>query len=348
MNKVGIVGNFGSNNISNGQIVKTKIVSRELEKKYGEDEIVTVNTDLRKTHPFKLLVSCIKLVFQNENILILPAQNGLKVFARLFSILCKILRKQLHYCVIGGWLPDFISENTYMLKYLKRFNAIYVETKTMKKKLFNIGLNNVYYMPNFKVIDLVSEREMPNNFSIPYKLCTFSRVKKEKGIIDAINAVNNINKKYGKKIYTLDIYGTIEDEFKQELYCMLSKYDCSIKYKGLVKYDKSTKVLKNYFALIFPTYYEGEGFPGTVIDAFSSGVPVIATDWKYNREIISNGKTGYIYNIHDDKEIELTNVLKDIYLSPNKITELKLNCLQEAAKYDSSIVMECMINQLEK
>jgi glycosyltransferase involved in cell wall biosynthesis len=50
-----------------------------------------------------------------------------------------------------------------------------------------------------------------------------------------------------------------------------------------------TKVLRDYFALLFPIYYIGEGFAGTAIDAFSAGVPVIASDWKYNSEVIKEG-----------------------------------------------------------
>lgn len=41
----------------------------------------------------------------------------------------------------------------------------------------------------------------------------------------------------------------------------------AVEYKGLVPYDQSTKYLKQYFALIFPTFFSGEGFPGTIIDA---------------------------------------------------------------------------------
>ncbi|MFR3494185.1 MAG: glycosyltransferase [Blautia sp.] len=53
-----------------------------------------------------------------------------------------------------------------------------------------------------------------------------------------------------------------------------------IRYKGMVPFNQSTEVLKNYDALLFPTYYEGEGFAGTIIDAFAAGLPVIASDWK--------------------------------------------------------------------
>lgn len=70
----------------------------------------------------------------------------------------------------------------------------------------------------------------------------------------------------------------------------------------MVPFNQSTEVLKNYDALLFPTYYEGEGFAGTIIDAFAAGLPVIASDWKYNSEIIKQGITGVITKTHSISE----------------------------------------------
>lgn len=46
--------------------------------------------------------------------------------------------------------------------------------------------------------------------SEPLPLCTFSRVMKEKGIEDAVNAVKSVNKYFGRVVYTLDIYGQVD------------------------------------------------------------------------------------------------------------------------------------------
>jgi len=99
--------------------------------------------------------------------------------------------------------------------------------------------------------------------------------------------------------------------------------------------------------LLFPTYYEGEGFPGTIIDAFSSGLPAIATDWRYNSELISNGETGFIYKLNNYKETGLMEILKEVYNKPEKIMAMKSSCLNEAKKYDVSTVMSQMIQRME-
>lgn len=349
MKQVGICGNFGAyQDIANGQMIKTKVLTQELEEYFGKENISIVDTYLWSKNPIKLLLQCFRLVILCKNIIILPAHNGIKIFAPLFKILCKIFNRKLHYSVIGGWLPEFLSSNPRILKSVRSMDGVYVETKSMKEKLINLGINNVIYMPNFKKINIVDIKKIKKNHTVPYKLCTFSRVKKEKGIIDAINAVNKINDELNKIVFTLDIYGTIEEDFKAEFKNAIDRSNKSCTYKGVIEFNNTTEVLKDYFALVFPTYYEGEGFPGTIIDSFSSGLPVIATDWKYNSEIISNKKNGLIYkSTKENKEQGLTDILNKVYDNPEIITSMKNDCILEAKKYNPSHVMSYMIDKME-
>ena len=94
---------------------------------------------------------------------------------------------------------------------------------------------------------------------------------------------------------------------------------------------------------MFPTYWEGEGFPGTFIDCFASGLPIIATDWNYNAEIIKNNLTGYIYKRDSDNY----NLIKEIKLSlenVEQINKMRKNCLKEYKKYNPQNV----INEIKK
>jgi glycosyltransferase involved in cell wall biosynthesis len=110
----------------------------------------------------------------------------------------------------------------------------------------------------------------------------------------------------------------------------------------LVPFDKSVEVLKEYFSLLFPTYYEGEGFAGTLIDAYSAGVPVIATDWRYNAELI-NQNTGYVYPTGDQQAF--IDILHKIVSNPKMITDKKQLCLKEAEKYKIDKVVGDFLNK---
>jgi glycosyltransferase involved in cell wall biosynthesis len=340
MNKIGICGHYGEGkSLLNGQTIKTKILTDELARQLDAHSISIVDTHNWKANPFKLFFQCINLIRNSEYIIILPAMKGVKVFVPLFLFSNFLFKRKLHYVVIGGWLPELLKSNRKLKNQLKQFDGIYVETHTMIELLSHMGFKNVFYMPNFKPIKVLTEDELmyPKN---PYKLCTFSRVMKEKGIEDAINAVKSINEKYNEVLFSLDIYGQIEKGYEKDFGELQQHFPDYISYQGLVDFDKSTNILKNYFSLLFPTYYEGEGFPGTVIDAFSSGLPVIATNWKYNSEVIQHGQTGLIY----EGGVEgLVFTLNEILSIPNEIMLMKRNCIIEAQKYNPESVVGTFI-----
>ena len=152
---------------------------------------------------------------------------------------------------------------------------------------------------------------------------------KEKGITDAIEALAELNK--GKIIATLTVYGPIAAEYKAEFEQLIAKYKDFCTYGGVVSPDDSVKTLKNYYMLLFPTYWKGEGMPGTIIDAFCAGVPVIARRWGYCDEMIEHQKTGFVYDF--DKPEELKTWLEYVLKYPQEIYKMKKNCLLAGSNY---------------
>lgn len=328
--KITIVGHFAQNlNFNDGQTIKTRNLYNELQKKYTNTNLI--DTYNWRKRIFNLFISCIKSLKNSDNVIILPAQNGVKVFVPLFAVFNVIYKRKIHYVVVGGWLPELLLKKPWLIKYLKEYHSIMVETRGMKKKLNNLGLMNVDILLNFKNINIMQKTFYKSDYNQKCSLCMFSRVIKEKGIGDAIKAVSLINEKIQKDIFWLDIYGPIGDEYKDEFDLIMKNSKDFIKYKGVVDSNKSVDVISNYDFLLFPTYYSGEGLAGTIIDAFSSGVPVIASDWKYNREVISNEKNGLIFKTRDIEELE--TILYKIYQKSYDIEAMKKNCLKEAKKY---------------
>lgn len=343
--KVGICGHFGEGeNFLDGQTVKTKILTKELTKKLDKKNIQIVDTHGWKKTPFSLLIKCIMLSSKCKNIIILPAHKGIKVFALLFVILNKAFNRKLHYVVVGGWLPELLERNDALRSRLSKFDGVYVETYNMLEKIKEQGLTNVKYLPNFKDLCILNEEELIYQNKEPYKLCTFSRVSKEKGIEDAIEAVTNVNCFLGRIAYTLDIYGQVEKKYKERFESLKKEFPEYITYKGVVDYNRSVDVLKDYFALLFPTYYSGEGFPGTILDAYASGLPVIATNWRYNPEIIQHQVDGIIYEYKNKDNLQ--KILTEIREKPEVILNMKKNCLKRAKQYKPEVVISEFINYL--
>lgn len=326
---------------ADGQSVKTLNLTNAL-KEDGRYEIFTVDTTNWKKSPFKLFLNVIKALRKCNAVIMLPAHNGLKVFSRLLYMFKKKNTK-LYYDVIGGWLADYLKANKRISSILKKFDGIFVETESMQNALEKQGFNNVTVVPNFKDIKPLREDELVFNENKPFKFCTFSRVVKEKGIEDAVNAITEVNREYGETVCTLDIYGSIDENYKEEFETLKSGFPEFVSYKGVISPEKSVETVKNYFALLFPTYYDGEGFAGTLLDAMFAGVPVIASDWKYNSEIIIDNYSGGIFATGD-----FSNFVEHIKFAVNStkdFNKLKLNCLKKAEEFSKETAIK-KINEL--
>lgn len=342
---ISVIGHFGKNKtLLNGQTVKTKIITEALREYFGNDSVVTYDTYGGVKTLLKAPFQVYSAIKNSSDVIIFPAHNGVRIYAPLLILLKKILKsRKIHYVVIGGWLPEFLKNKVCLANSLKQFDGIYVETNTMKLALESMGFINIYLMPNCKKIPILSEDELVYPVGKPYRLCTFSRVMQEKGIEDAVRAVNAVNESMGQTVFSLDIYGQVDGkqtEWFDELHKTFPDY---IHYGGLVPFDKSVETLKEYFSLLFPTYYEGEGFAGTLIDAYSAGVPVVASDWKYNVELV-NENVGYLYEAHNN--VALAKILVMLAKNPDLMIQKKSNCLNEAKKYELDQVVKVLINQI--
>lgn len=336
LKKICTIGHYAlGHQYLDGQTVKTKILTKEMIKHYGKSEVGIIDTYGGKKQLLNVLGYCKKALSQAQNVIIFPAENGLRVFAPLLVALNKKYHRKLYYVVIGGWLPTFILNKNFLTNVLRKFDGIFVETNAMKNALQKQGLINVNVIPNCKELDILDEKNLIYNDDGMVAFCTFSRVMKEKGIADAVDAIININKKYGKPVCSLDIYGQI-DKNQEEWFTQLQQtFPKEVQYKGVVPFDQSTRVLKDYYALLFPTHYDGEGFAGTLIDAMAAGVPVVATDWKYNSEIIKEGKNGTIIKTGEKLEDVLCRILED----RDQWNSLKKTSVEAAKQYLPNVAM---------
>ncbi len=335
----------GNNNFLDGQTVKTKNIYNELVRKYGEENISKIDTFNWKKHPIYFIRKCRKELRNTENLIILPAHNGVKVFVPFFNFWNKFYHKKIFYAVVGGWLPELLASKVWLTKEIRKLSKVFVETTKMKEDLSKLAIKNVEILVNFKSIQILNEKDLKYEYSRPLELCTFSRVMKEKGIEDAIDVVKKINEETNEIVYTLDIYGPIDKSYVDRFEKLKNTLPSYIKYAGCVDSEKSVEVLKKYYLLLFPTKFKTEGIPGTIIDALSAGVPVVASKWENYADILVNEENSFLFNMNDLKEFE--NILKNLK-DINKVIEIKNKTLQSITKFKSETAMQVLYKNIEK
>ena len=339
MKRIGIWGQYGDGGkIADGQAVRTTIITNELYRRYGKENVATVNTNAWKKHPFSFFFKTVKLYFTSEKVVVLPADNGFKVVVAIYDLLSKLKKRELYDVVIGGYLPKLLEEQPKYIKKLEKYNGLFVQTENIKRDLEKYGLKNIYILSNPKRLNLRTAEDIVLNNEKYLSVCILSRVSEDKGIEDAVDAVRLFNQKYGEIRIKLDIYGMILPQYKERFEQLLTENAEFVAYKGIADYDKTVETLSPYFALLFPTYFHGEGFPGNMIDCFNTGIPVIATDWLYNKDVIKDGYNGLLIPIKNPSA--LCGALETLYNDREIALAIARNNLEEAKKYDPDEVMK--------
>lgn len=340
--KIAVCGHFGGNNeCYDGQTIKTRTVYNELLTKYSSDVIYKIDTYNWKKNKIKLFLKTIKSMFSCSDIIFLTAHNGVKIFIPLFALLNKFFHRKIHYIMIGCWLPEILLQHKHIRKMAKELNYIYVETYIVIDQLKQLELNNCVYMKNFKCLD-VAKLGHNNKNNNTMKCCIFSRIEREKGIEDAIEVVTKLRKDYE---ISLDIYGEIKESFKLDFEKALKDKEMFIKYKGVCKPNDSVSIIKNYDLLLFPTRYETEGIPGTIIDSYFAGVPVLASRWISFSEVIDEDKTGLGYKFGDNNDFYCK--LQFAINNRKVINKMKEKCIKKALDYRPENCMKILFENID-
>jgi len=342
--KIAIIGHFGGKeSITDGQTVKTVTLYEELSKA-TDWKIQKVDTYYKRKNPIKLMLQTLLCLISIKDIIVLLSGNGMKFFFPLLTFASKVFHTRVYHDVIGGNLDSYIKKYPRFVDYLNSFKRNWVETERLKSRVEACGITNCEVIPNFKRLIITPEKDIQNNYKEPFSFCTFSRVMKEKGIEDAIEAVEAINSDNGRMVCTLDIYGMIDEGYKERFKDILEASSDAVHYRGIVSYNKSVEVIKDYYALLFPTVWEGEGFPGTIVDSFSAGLPVVATDWNSNAELLENEVTGIIYP--NDKISNLTCAIEWIISNVTRMVFMKQKCVSIAEVYQPDKWIERIVAEI--
>jgi glycosyltransferase involved in cell wall biosynthesis len=157
------------------------------------------------------------------------------------------------------------------------------------------------------------------------------RIIPEKGAKDAIEAAKKAQVK-------LELAGKPKAKREEEYFNQEMKplFDDFVYYRGFVQGEARREFYYGK-ALIFPSKAQ-ESFGLTMIEALSSGTPVIAYDRGAVREVIEEGKTGFIVPADDIDAI--ANAMKKINsMSEEEYLIMRKNCREVAEKRFSLKVM---------
>lgn len=336
-----VIGYFGYHtNKLDGQTVKTRNLYALVAKHFNDVSFFdTQEFRFSKKSILKMFYAILKA----DQLIYLPAHGNLKYLFPLIWLMCRFNHSKIYYFIIGGWLSLFVRNLPIHRFMLKRISGIYSETKRLKKELNEwYGMNNVHIFNNFRSFDFCP---VEHHISGELHLVFMARVCRQKGLDMIFKLGDFLSKTRNMYKISIDFYGQIikedEDFFRTEI----SRFPF-MEYKGVLQPNNIYEVLQKYDALILPTHYPREGLPGSVVDAYISGIPVIVTNWAYAEEFVENGKTGLIVP-YEDGQKELNDAVLFLLSNENDLHEMKLNAYQRAFQFSEKVAWEQLKNILD-
>jgi len=238
--------------------------------------------------------------------------------------------EKIYYWVIGGTYAKLCNEGTIGSEKYKDLHLIAVEGESMNIQLENEGFKNVMVLPNFKTIDYLPS--LIKSKGKTSKFVFLSRVMPQKGVDYIIEASKKLEEQ-NINDFEVDIYGIIDPAYEEDFQNKI-KNNKTVKYNGflMLNENKGYDILASYDAMLFPTYWHGEGFPGIIIDAFISGLPVIASEWNLNTSLIKDKYNGMIIPVHNVDA--LASAMKGVITGEVDINTLSANAQKDVMKYD--------------
>lgn len=150
----------------------------------------------------------------------------------------------------------------------------------------------------FKPIDIINTQTKNElmekyHFSGTFTIIFVSRLLKQKGLDDLVNAVNDINKEADKKI-NLMIVGWIDpsnpDSFSEEEITAFTKLP-NVAYLG--KRNDIDQLIAMADAAVLPTFYR-EGTPRFLLEAMAMAKPILTTDMPGCNHLVKNKQNGVL------------------------------------------------------
>jgi glycosyltransferase involved in cell wall biosynthesis len=223
----------------------------------------------------------------------------------------------------------------------KKINCLFFQN-TENRQFFidnNIAVDKHRLIPGsgvnleyFNVLDYTSDETIEFTF--------ISRIMKEKGIDQYIEAAEYIRNKYPNTRF--HICGFCEEAYDDKLKMLQDKG--IIHYHGMQRDVR--EILAKTHCTIHPTYYP-EGMSNVLLESSACGRPIITTNRSGCRETVDDGINGYIVEQQSSKDI-IEKIEKFLKLSYEDKKNMGLAGRKKVEKeFDRQIVVEAYMDEIE-
>ena len=321
--------------------------------KISEIEIGSAYNSKKLLHVFRDQYRVYKIISYNEiDIIHVNPSLDLKSILRDGLIMLIAQNKKIPVLVfMHGWSEDFEKKILKIIQWF--FNITILKAKgfivlasSFKKKLITWGVKSPIYISTTAV-----EENLLKNFSIEkkiynlincieLKLLFLSRLEKEKGVIETIEAFMILRRKGYKITLSVAGDGPMMDKINN-LQKNLNNNQFNIMLLGDVRGKEKINLFNSHHIYCFPTYY-GEGMPITILEAMAFGMPIITRPVGGIKDFFINGKMGFL--TESKRPDEIAKYIEILLCDRKKILNIaKFNHAYAMKNFIASVVSKNII-----
>lgn len=315
---------------TNGESMKNRLFIERFNELY--DKVYTFNAKGVKHNPLKLIKLILFCLFNHRINVFVSASPGVGI--PLVKLMWCLGCKNIYYWMVGGSFHEKVKRGELNKAFFQKMKWLIVQSPRMLNSLIEQGFTNVYYISNSKRINYLPDIAMRNNKCMRFVF--LSRINPTKGCEEIVESARQLNRIGYQDKFRIDFYGAIDKcyaSFPESI-----KGIPNVSYNGfldLTNIDGYNK-LAEFDMMLFPTYWDGEGFPGVIIDSYIAGVPVLASDWSLNCDYV-NEETGIIIPHHNQQR--LFEVMKEVIDGKFDLKAMAIKCQGLALRYDNRTVI---------
>ena len=245
-------------------------------------------------------VMCLKT--NNIDLVHINPSLDMKSFIRdgMFALLARLNKKKI-VVFFHGWEKSFEARIEHSLVWRFRFffgksDAFIVLSDQFKKTLERWGITQPIYkgvtviddddLSGFDIQNALKKRQSSEKWRVLF----LSRILRDKGIYETIEAVSVLKAKY--PIIELIVAGD-GDELENVKSLVHNLNMSNVTFVGYVRGEEKRHIFEKSQVFCYPTYY-GEGLPTCAIEAIAYGLPVITRPVGGLVDFFKNEEHGFI------------------------------------------------------